>query len=78
VVAGEIYAQGIIRIRFLKRSRGIVTPDEVLAHSHEFVGEHPVLPEWVKVWAENSSLPKGMNQRLATGSAVRFTGNSPR
>ncbi|WP_296631125.1 thioesterase family protein [Rhodoluna sp.] len=59
VVAGEIYAQGIIRIRFLKRSRGIVTPDEVLAHSHEFVGEHPVLPEWVKVWAENSSLPKG-------------------
>jgi hypothetical protein len=59
VVSGEIYAQGIVRIRFLKKSRGIVTPTEVLEVTNDWVGPVPVLPEWVKRWAADSALPKG-------------------
>jgi acyl-CoA thioesterase FadM len=59
VVADEIYTQAIVRIRFLKRSRGILTPMEVIEGTGTFQGEHPVLPEWVKQWAANSALPKG-------------------
>ncbi|MEN9969877.1 MAG: hypothetical protein RLZZ229_85 [Actinomycetota bacterium] len=59
VVDGEIYTQGIVRVRFLKRSRGIVTPAEVLDVTHEFEGGTPVLPDWVKRWGADSALPKG-------------------
>ena len=59
VVADEIYTQAIVRIRFLKRSRGILTPMEVIEGTGAFAGEHPVLPEWVKQWAASSALPKG-------------------
>ena len=59
VVADEIYTKAIVRIRFLKRSRGIVNPDEVIAGTGGFDGQRPELPEWVKVWAANTALPKG-------------------
>ena len=59
IVADEIYTQAIVRIRFLKRSRGILTPMEVIEGTGTFQGEYPVLPEWVKQWAASSALPKG-------------------
>jgi acyl-CoA thioesterase FadM len=59
VVDGEIYTQGIVRIRFLKKSRGIVTPPEVLELTKDWQGPDPVLPDWVKRWAADSALPKG-------------------
>lgn len=59
VVADEIYTQAVVRIRFLKRTRGILTPMEVIEGTGDFNGEVPVLPEWVKQWAADTSLPKG-------------------
>lgn len=56
---GEIYARAIMRGRFLKRSWGILTPQEVMEGSGGWPGETPVVPEWVKHWAENNALPKG-------------------
>ncbi len=59
VVANEIYAKAIVRIRFLKRTRGILTPDEVLAGTSDWNGYRPELPQWVNDWAASGSLPKG-------------------
>ena len=60
VVDGEIYTQGMVRVRFLKRSRGILTPAEILSsEGNEWVGGNPVLPEWVAQWGKDSALPKG-------------------
>lgn len=56
---GEIYAKAIMRGRFLKRSWGILTPKEVMDGSGGWPGEAPVLPEWVKNWADAVQLPKG-------------------
>ena len=58
VVKGEIYARAVVRIRFLKRSRGIVTPQELLSVT-PWSGPVPKLPEWVLAWSKASSLPKG-------------------
>ena len=58
VVGEEIYARAIVRIRFLKKSRGILTPTEVL-EATPWHGPVPVLPEWVANWSKASSLPKG-------------------
>ena len=58
VVGEEIYARAIVRIRFLKKSRGILTPTEVL-EATPWHGPVPVLPEWVASWSKASSLPKG-------------------
>lgn len=55
---GEIYARAIMRGRFLKRSWGIVTPDEVM-HERGWPGADPVLPAWVEKWAKSVALPKG-------------------
>lgn len=56
---GEIYAKAIMRGRFLKRSWGILTPQEVMDGSGGWPGEEPVLPEWVLRWASDVQLPKG-------------------
>jgi len=57
-VNDEIYASAMVRIRFLARPRGIVTPQQIL----ELVGAPavtPVLPDWVADWAASVNLPKG-------------------
>ena len=59
VVDGEIFTQGIVRVRFLKKARGILTPAEVIEKGGDWHGATPVLPEWVKRWAADSALPKG-------------------
>lgn len=57
VTEGEICAKAIVRIRFLKRTRGIVTPQEVLAESN-WDGKTPALPKWISDWANASLLPR--------------------
>ena len=57
VVAGEIYAKAIVRVRFLKNPRGIVTPAEVLEVTG-WEGQTPKLPKWVADWAKQSLLPR--------------------
>lgn len=56
---GEIYARAIMRGRFLKRSWGTLTPDEVMEGSGGWPGEKPVLPDWIIEWSNNVQLPKG-------------------
>jgi len=56
VVDGEVYTEMIVRARFLKRSGGIVTHEELF----EAVGRPDDLPEiatWVHDWAAASALP---------------------
>ncbi len=55
---GEIYARAIMRGRFLKRSWGVLTPDEVMEGSGGWPGEQPKVPKWVMDWAKNVALPK--------------------
>ena len=56
---GEIYARAIMRGRFLKRSWGTLTPQEVMEGSGGWPGERPQLPKWVEHWAKECQLPKG-------------------
>jgi acyl-CoA thioesterase FadM len=52
----EIYAHGFIRGRFLKRTGGIVTIDELL----EAIGVAPddvTVPEWLQEWARAAAAP---------------------
>jgi hypothetical protein len=58
-VKGEIYATAHIRVRFLKKSHGIVTVNEVLAATPTWEAHEQELPAWVKQWADDSALPKG-------------------
>lgn len=56
VVGGEIYAQAMTRARFLKRSGGTVSLEDLL----ETIGwdeSHPVLPDWVQEWVDSVALP---------------------
>jgi acyl-CoA thioesterase FadM len=66
VVANEIYAKAIVRIRFLKRTRGILTPDDVLAGTGDWNGQRPALPKWVEDWAASGALPKGKEPAPST------------
>ena len=59
---GEIYAKAIMRGRFLKRSWGVLTPQQVMDGSGGWPGETPVVPDWVLEWAKNSQLPKGKEE----------------
>ena len=58
-VADEIYTKAVVRIRFLNKSRGIVSPQEVVDISGHIEGPQPQLPDWVKRWAADTALPKG-------------------
>lgn len=56
VVDGEIYAEMIVRARFLRRGGGIVPLEEIFEAMHR-PDDLPELPEWVGAWAEASALP---------------------
>jgi acyl-CoA thioesterase FadM len=64
-VGGEMYSNSVIRIRFLKKTRGILTTDQVAQAGPDGKGGNgwpwprPVLPTWVSEWAETTSMPKG-------------------
>lgn len=55
-VGGEIYAQMVIRGRFLKEKGGLVPMDDLI----EFFGvsrDDVRLPEWLQRWSEDVALP---------------------
>lgn len=56
VVGGEIYAEAILRARFLRRSGGIVPHEELFAALHR-PDELPPLEPWITEWAAASALP---------------------
>jgi acyl-CoA thioesterase FadM len=45
----DCVAEGVVRARFLKKSGGSVTPDEVLTLSNP-ASRPPGLPDWVAIW----------------------------
>lgn len=56
VVDGEVYAEMIVRARFLRRSGGVVNTDELFRALHR-PDDLPPLPPWVSDWARDSALP---------------------
>lgn len=58
VVKGEIYAQAIMRARYLVNPRGVLTPEQVFGGTGAWQGEQPILPDWVVRWAQESKLPR--------------------
>ena len=56
VVDGEIYASAIVKGRFLKRSGGTVSVDELGALVGEDLRVHTVDP-WIARWSEDAALP---------------------
>jgi acyl-CoA thioesterase FadM len=55
-VDGEIYAEGLIRGRFLKKSGGVVSIAELSAVAGIDVSDF-VTPEWITRWATDVALP---------------------
>jgi acyl-CoA thioesterase FadM len=58
VVEGEIYAEAVVRLRFLKSPKGTPSPLEVLDLMGGWSGDALQLPEWVSAWEQAIALPK--------------------
>lgn len=56
VVKGEIYARGILAGRFLRRTGGVVTIEELGRIAGINPADHPI-PTWVAAWAAAVALP---------------------
>lgn len=56
VVDGEVYAEMIVRARFLQRGGGIVRNEELFSALGR-PDDLPPLPEWISAWAEGAALP---------------------
>lgn len=56
VVDGEVYAEMIVRARFLRRSGGVVPLEELFEALHK-PDDLPELAPWVSEWAAASALP---------------------
>lgn len=56
VVGGEVYAEMIVRARFLRKSGGVVNTEELFAALGR-PDDLPPLPDWVADWAEGAALP---------------------
>ena len=59
VVRDEIYAEAVVKLRFLKSPRGIPTPNEINEMAGGWNAPVPVLPDWISAWSKAASLPKG-------------------
>lgn len=59
VVKGEIYAEAVVKLRFLQSPKGIPTPSEVNQRLGGWPGDMPKLPDWVTQWNKSVALPKG-------------------
>lgn len=57
VVRGEIYAQLIVRGRFVKRGGGVVSMTELFDALGVEPGSVPAPPEWMTRWAGDVALP---------------------
>lgn len=58
VVAGQVYAEAWVRVRFLINPRGIVSPEMLFEVFGKPTGQRGV-PQWVLDWAKTTALPKG-------------------
>lgn len=56
VVDGEIYAEMVLRVRFLRKSGGIVPLEELFDALHR-PDTLPEIPQWIHEWAAASALP---------------------
>jgi len=56
VVDGEVYAEMIVRARFLRKTGGVVNTDE-LFEALDRPDDLPSPPPWVEAWARESALP---------------------
>jgi acyl-CoA thioesterase FadM len=59
VVKGEIYAEAVVKLRFLKSPKGTPTPAEVIEILGGWQGQVPELPSWMAQWNKAAALPKG-------------------
>jgi acyl-CoA thioesterase FadM len=59
VVKGEIYAEAVVKLRFLQSPKGTPTPVEVNEKFGGWPGAEPTLPKWVSDWNKSVALPKG-------------------
>lgn len=56
VVGGEVYAEMIVRARFLRKTGGVVNTDELFAALGR-PDDLPPLPDWIADWAAGAALP---------------------
>ena len=56
VVGGEVYAEMIVRARFLRRTGGVVNTAELFEALHR-PDNLPPLPQWIVDWAAGAALP---------------------
>jgi len=59
VVKGEIYAEAVVKLRFLKSPKGTPSPAEINVMAGGWNAPVPQLPDWVVQWSKSASLPKG-------------------
>jgi hypothetical protein len=59
VVEGEIYAEAVVKLRFLQSPKGAPTAKEVNQQMGGWPGEEPKLAQWVIDWNKEVALPKG-------------------
>ena len=62
VVDGEIYAEAVVKLRFLKSPKGTPKSAEVNEALGGWPGVEPKLPAWVAEWDKSVALPKGREQ----------------
>lgn len=59
VVKGEIYAEAVVKLRFLKTPKGTPSPAEINEMAGGWTAPVPQLPDWVIQWNKGAALPKG-------------------
>ena len=59
VVKGEIYAEAVVKVRFLISPKGTPTAKETIERMGGWPAPEPKLPDWVIEWNKAAALPKG-------------------
>jgi len=62
VVGEDVYAHAIVRARFLRKSGGSVSHDELLELAGPMPEGRGVLPEWITEWSDGSKPPKKVSE----------------
>lgn len=59
VVDKEIYAEAVVKVRFLKSPKGTPSPIEVNQMLGGWPAQEPEVPTWILQWSKDAALPKG-------------------